>query len=133
MAQSSAADWGPILQLTRIAGTQGAAWLRGDEVHVAGPEGERTVEVPDDLRLPPPVPPDGDLMVTAYDLLHSTGIDLAPYTRLCEAFRHLIEGRQVPSDPVPATFRDGVANMAVLDAIRRSAAERRVVEVAEVA
>ena len=33
-------------------------------------------------------------------------------------------GRPVPDDPRPATFADGVADMSVLDAIRRSAAKR---------
>jgi hypothetical protein len=31
-------------------------------------------------------------------------------------------GAEPPAGPVPATFADGVANMAVLDAIRASAA-----------
>jgi predicted dehydrogenase len=43
---------------------------------------------------------------------------------LAERFRDLIQGREVPADPPHATFADGVAGMAVLDAIRRSAAER---------
>jgi predicted dehydrogenase len=55
-------------------------------------------------------------------MLHSMGIDLAPYTRLAETFRDLISGSPIPPDPRPATFADGVANMVVLDAIRRSAA-----------
>jgi predicted dehydrogenase len=45
---------------------------------------------------------------------------MAPYTRLCETFRALIEGRSVPDDPRPATFADGLAGMRVLDAIRES-------------
>jgi hypothetical protein len=32
-------------------------------------------------------------------------------------------------DPAPATFADGVAGQAVLDAVRRSAAERRWVDI----
>ena len=52
------------------------------------------------------------------------GIDLAPYTRLYEAFGNRIEGREIPSDPVPPTFADGVAVQAVLDAIRRSSKEK---------
>jgi predicted dehydrogenase len=43
---------------------------------------------------------------------------------MAETFADLIVGRPVPADPRPATFADGVADMAVLDAIRRSAAER---------
>ncbi|MFN3797554.1 MAG: gfo/Idh/MocA family oxidoreductase, partial [Sphingobium yanoikuyae] len=42
--------------------------------------------------------------------------------RLCEALRAGVEGRPMPDGvPVP-TFHDGVAAMALLDAIRRSAA-----------
>ena len=82
----------------------------------------RAIPVPDDLRGGPPDPPPGDLLVTAYDLLHSTGIDVGPYTRLAETFRDLILGQPVAGDPRPATFADGVANMMVLDAMRLSAA-----------
>jgi predicted dehydrogenase len=70
-------------------------------------------------------------MHTAYDLLHSTGIDLGPYTRLAETFRALIAGEAVPPEPPPPTFRDGVAAIEVLDAIRMSAREARTVEVGE--
>ena len=65
-----------------------------------------------------PEPPPADLLVTAYDLLHSFGIDYGPYVRLCEHFLARIEGRTPPTGAEPATFADGVANMAVLDAIR---------------
>jgi predicted dehydrogenase len=122
LMQSTAADWGPFLVATRIAGAKGTAWLEGDAVMVADRSGSRAVDVPGDLRLGPPDPPPGDLLVTAYDMLHSMGIDLAPYTRLAETFRDLISGSPIPPDPRPATFADGVASMVVLDAIRRSAA-----------
>jgi predicted dehydrogenase len=120
--QSTAADWGPIMMTTRIAGSQGTVWVEGDTVWLADRTGSRQVPVPDDLRVGPPDPPPPDLLVTAYDLLHSTGIDVGPYTRLAETFRDLVLGRPVAADPRPATFADGVADMAVLDAVRRSAA-----------
>jgi predicted dehydrogenase len=120
--ESSAGDLGSILAVTRVAGTLGTASIEGDSVTVADASGARTVDVPAGLVLAPPDPPPADLMVTTYDLLHSTGIDLAPFTRMAESFRDLILGRAVPSDPPVATFADGVANMAVLDAIRESAA-----------
>ena len=60
---------------------------------------------------PAPEPPPADLLVTAYDLLHSFGIDYGPYVRLCEHFLARIEGRTAPAGPQPATFVDGVANM----------------------
>jgi predicted dehydrogenase len=122
--QSSAGDWGPIQMVARIAGSAGTIWTEGDRVRVADANGTRDVPVPDDLVTPPPEPPPADLMTTAYDLLHSTGIDIGPYTRLAETFRDLIVGRDVPKDPAPATFADGVANMDVVDAIRRAASER---------
>ena len=41
-----------------------------------------------------------------------------------------ILGKQVADDPAPATFADDLADQKVLDAVRRSAAERRWVEIA---
>jgi predicted dehydrogenase len=119
---SSAADWGPIQIVARIAGTEATVWVDGDRVQIADRSGTRVVPVPDDLVTAPPAPPDGDLLSSAYDLLHATGVDVGPYTRLAETFRALIAGEPVASDPAPATFADGVANMEVLDAIRIAAA-----------
>jgi predicted dehydrogenase len=122
--QSTAGAYGPPVFVTRIAGTAGTVWVDFDTVSVADATGQRQVPVPDDLVLAPPDPPPGDLLVSAYDQLHAFGIDLPPYTRLYETFADLAAGRPVPDDPKPATFADGVADMAVLDAIRRSNAER---------
>lgn len=121
--QSTAADFGPFFAATRIVGSTGTVWTEGDAVKVADRSGTESVPVPADLRLPPPDPPPSDLLHTAYDRLHAGGIDLGPYTRLCETFRDRILGRPVAADPIPPTFADGVAGMAVLDAIRRSAAK----------
>jgi predicted dehydrogenase len=55
------------------------------------------------------------------------GLDLGPYTRLAEHFHARITGAPPPSGPAPATFADGVADMVVLDAMRRSAHEHRTV------
>ena len=130
--QSVAADRGPMLFGTRVVGTSGTAWAEGDRVLVAGVEGTREIEMPSDLAVAAADPPPPDLMVTAYDLLHSTGIDVGPYTRLFERFRARIEGDDAAraSGPEPATFADGVATMEVLDAIRRSAREGTSVQVA---
>ncbi len=111
---------------TTISGTIGSAWLQGDDVFVdtdsgAGPQ---RVPVPADLVNPPPDPPPADLLVTTYDMWHSTGIDLAPFTRIYRVMRDRILGRDVADDPAAATFRDGAAAQAVLDAIRRSAHDR---------
>jgi predicted dehydrogenase len=120
--QSTASDRGPLVMMTRIVGSLGTVWAEGDTVRVADAAGTAVVDPPSDLDFGPPEPPPSDLLVTAYDLLHSTGIDVGPYTGLMTAFRALVEGRPIADDPRPATFADGVANMAVLDAIRRSAA-----------
>ena len=52
--------------------------------HGAGPE---AVPVPGDLPVVAPDPPPPELLHTAYDMWHSMGIDLAPYTRLYEVLR----------------------------------------------
>ncbi|HEY7946694.1 MAG TPA: Gfo/Idh/MocA family oxidoreductase [Acidimicrobiales bacterium] len=120
--QSSAASWGPMLIHTRIAGTEGTLSIAGDSVRVADAHGDNALAVPPDMVTDAPVAPPADLLVTAYDLLHSTGIDLAPYTALARAFRGRILGLEVAAEPALPTFADGVAAMAVLDAARRSAA-----------
>jgi predicted dehydrogenase len=128
--QSVASDRGPMLFGTRIVGSGGTAWLEGDRVQLADASGTRDVELPADLAVEASAPPPADLMHTAYDLLHSTGIDFGPYTRLATVFRDAITGRKTATfDPQPATFADGVASMAALDAIRRSARDGTTVEV----
>jgi predicted dehydrogenase len=121
--QSTAADFGPFLAAIRIVGSTGTVWTEGDAVKVADRSGTETVEVSADLRHGPPNPPPAELLHTAYDRLHAGGTDLGPFTRLCEVFRDQILGRPVAADPIPPTFADGVAGMAVLDAIRRSDAK----------
>ena len=120
--QSSSASWGPMLIHTRIAGTGGTLIIAGETVRVADRHGERTVDPPQDMVGQAPVPPEADLLVTAYDLLHATGIDRGPYTALARAFRRRILGLAVEEEPSLPTFADGMAAMAVLDAARRSAA-----------
>jgi predicted dehydrogenase len=122
--QSSAAARGPFASCTRFVGSRGTLWIEGDSVGVADASGERILETPEDLQLPPPEPPPAELLSTTYDMLHSMGIDLGPYTRLYETFRDRILGRPVADDPRAATFADGVAVQAVLDAIRRSSEEK---------
>src|SRR5262245_51359777 len=129
--QSTAADFGPFLAATRIVGSTGTVWTEGDTVKVTDRAGTETVPVPPDLVHPAPDPPPADLLHTSYDRLHAGGTDLGPFTRLCEVFRDRILGRPVAADPIPPTFADGVAGMAVLDAIRRSAAKGGWVAVAD--
>lgn len=129
--QSTAGAFGPMDFITRISGTKGTVWLQGENVCVADAGGTRTLEVPEDLRTLPPEPPPSELMVTTYDHLHAAGFDLGPYTKLAEYMRDRILGREAVSDPAPATFADGLAAQKILDAIRKSSAERSWVEVEE--
>jgi predicted dehydrogenase len=118
---SSCATGGQFVAATKVTGTGGAAWLQGEDVWIDTGSGPQQVPPPEDLPVTPPDPPPSELLVTTYDMWHSMGIDLTPYARL---FRHLaaaVTGEDVPDDPAPATFVDGVAGQAVLDAIRRSA------------
>jgi predicted dehydrogenase len=125
--QSSVADAGPPVHLTRIAGTRGSLWIDGPDVKVADAGGVRTLPVPDDLVLPPYEPPrwpaDRTANRTAYERMVSGGSEIRPATRMYEALRAMIAGTPPPPlGPRPATFADGVASMAVIDAIRESAA-----------
>ena len=124
--QSTSGDWGPPIVITRVAGSTGTAWIEGvgSTVKVADRTGVRVIPVSDDLptAVGPPLP-DG-LVTTTYDRMISHGMDFGPYTRLAEILRSRIEGRPPPPGPPPATFEDGVLQMAVLDAIRQSAADR---------
>jgi predicted dehydrogenase len=125
--QSTAADRGPILIETRVIGTDGSAWIDGlgDAVWIADGTGVRQVPVPADLQTTPPVPLPVGVLETTYERMIGHGLDLGAYTRLAEHFRARIEGSAPPPGPQPATFADGVADMAVLDAMRCSAAEGR--------
>lgn len=113
--QQTAAAWGPMSGITRVAGSKGSAWIDGTEAWIADVDGTRLLEIPDDLALPP-APPVSD------DPRHRfTHLELGPFTRLCEVLRAGVEGRTIePAAPV-ATFHDGLASVRVLDAIRRSA------------
>ncbi len=129
--QSTASDWGAPIVITRVVGSTGTAWIEGvgATVRVADATGTRTLPVPDDLSTQsgPPLP-DG-LVTGAYERMTAHGLDFGPYTRLAEVFKARIEGRPEPVGPVAATFEDGVRDIAVLDAVRRSAAEGRTVTV----
>jgi predicted dehydrogenase len=123
---------GPGLRATKVVGTKGAAWLDGFDVWLDDGSGPRQAPIPPDLAGPPPVSPPADLLRTAYDNLHSMGIDLDPYTRVYRVLRARILGEEVPAGPVAGTFADAVALQLVIDAVRRSAAEHTTVSVGPV-
>lgn len=114
--QQTGGSWGPLATMTRIAGTRGTLWSDEGAVRVADSTGVRTLTVPEDLALPA-IPTSGDI-----SRQQMAQLELAPFKRLCEAFRAAIDGHDAPGSVAPPTFADGLACMIVIDAIRRSAA-----------
>ena len=116
--QQSAGAWGPMATMWRCAGTKGTVWTEQGKVFVADKAGTRELPVPEDLVLPsPPAPADPNSANRA------SHFEIGPFTRFCEALRAGVEGHTVQS-PVPVpTFRDGLAAMRVLDAMRASSAQ----------
>lgn len=115
--QQCAGAWGPPATLWRCAGSKGTVWIEAGKVMLADKTGTRELPVPDDLQLPPS-PPAAD-PGSSNRLSH---FEIGPFTRLCEAMRDAITGREVRTAVKAPTFRDGLASMQVLDAIRTSAA-----------
>ena len=94
----------------RSGGAEGTLWSEGGVVRLADRNGVRELPVPEALQ--PPIGADGKPYPLALGL----------FIRLCEVLRAGVEGR-APANAVAApTFRDGLACMKVLDAIRASAA-----------
>jgi predicted dehydrogenase len=119
--QSTAADYGVLVE-TRVTGSRGAAWIEGvgATVKVAGPDGVVTWPVPDGVAFErAPKLPEG-AVTTTYEQMITFGVEYGPYVHLASAYRDLIAGKKV-AGPQPATFVDGVAQMAVLEAITESA------------
>lgn len=115
--QQTAGAWGTMATLWRCAGTRGTVWTEGGKVMLADRSGTHELPVPDDLALPPP-PPAADPNSSR----RMSHFEIGPFTRLTEALRDAIEGRE-PRSPVPVpTFRDGLASMRIIDAMRASSA-----------
>jgi predicted dehydrogenase len=104
--------WGAPASMLRVSGTRGTVWVEGGAVKIADRNGTRELPIPDDLKLPPPASGEDPRQ----------NMSLALFTRLCEGLRARIENRPSPTAVPLPTFADGVAGMAVLDAIRASAA-----------
>jgi predicted dehydrogenase len=119
--ESTAGDRGVLVE-TRVTGSRGAAWIEGvgATVKVARPDGVVTRPVPEGTGTEPaPALPEGAVRTT-YERMITFGVEFGPYTRLTATFRDLMAGK-VPAGPTPATFVDGVAQMAALEAIMESA------------
>jgi predicted dehydrogenase len=128
---------GPLIMGCKITGTAGGAWIQPGatfadpaEVWVENRDGGRRIEPPADLVNPPPTPfPIAELIQTEQDRWHTQGFDVAPYARLFAEMKLRMAGQPVTSRETAGDFRDAAAGQAVLDAVRRSARERRWVEV----
>jgi predicted dehydrogenase len=127
--QSTAGAYGMPVLCAKIYGSRGTLSIEGDNVTLADKSGIKTLDIPEDLVNPAPIPPPAEFMETTYDHLHAAGFDLAPYTKLCVLMRDQIQGKTIANDPAPATFADGVAGQKVLDAIRLASAAKRWVDI----
>ncbi len=132
---------GPFVMSTKVAGTRGAAWIQSgaafgdpEEVWVQDESGERRrIDMPAELTNAAPTPfPVSELIQTEMDRWHTQGFDVAPYAKLFSQMKAKMEGHAPPLPEPAGDFRDAAAGQAVLDAARRSAAERRWVEVEKV-
>jgi predicted dehydrogenase len=120
--QQSCGAFGGMTEITRIAGTEGSIWMDGAQLRFADRSGERELPIPPELQLSAGALGD-DPRHARLDWQLMAEVEIAPYTELCRSIHAAISGRD-PVSPVPmATFEDGVANMAVIDAVRASAAE----------
>jgi predicted dehydrogenase len=115
--QQTAAAWGPMSGMTRVAGTRGSVWIDGSDAWIADADGGR------------PIPVDADLALPAVDVSDDprhrfTHLELAPYTELLRSLHAAIDGTPLADASAVAvpTFADGLACVEVLDAIRASAA-----------
>lgn len=128
---------GPFVMSTKVAGSTGAAWIQSgkafgdpEQVWVQDAAGARQVPMPAELVNPAPEPFGiGELVQTEMDRWHSQGFDVAPYAKLFAQVKARIEGRPAPLPDAAGDFTDAAANQAILDAARRSAAERRWIDV----
>ena len=131
---------GPLVMATKVTGTEGGAWIQSgavfgdpEEVWVENAEGRRRIDMPAELVNPPPTPfPVSELIQTEQDRWHTQGFDVAPYAHLFREMKARIEGREPAIRERAGDFRDAAAGQAVLDAVRRSAAQQAWIKVERV-
>ena len=130
--QQSTSAFGPFTEVTQVTGSLGTVWTDSDGLHVGDRSGSRLLPIPDDLILPPAPDLGADERQARPDWKIMAETEIAPYTQLCRALRARILGEEAVSPITIATFADGLANMRVMDAIRRSAAQGgRLVRIAD--
>jgi len=128
---------GPLVMATKVVGSVGGAWIQSgaafgdpEEVWIETGDGKRKIDMPQELVNPPPAPfAISELIQTEQDRWHTQGFDVAPYAKLFAEMKARIEGREPPIPERAGTFRDAAAGQAVLDAVRKSAAEQRWINV----
>lgn len=111
--QQSAVSWGPRLTMVRIAGSEATAWIDERGTLWCAGRGREPFEVPidADLRLPDVAPPEQSGPFARWEF--------PAFIRQAERFADAIEGR-TSEGPAAATFVDGVACQAVMDAAREA-------------
>jgi predicted dehydrogenase len=119
---SSCAVTGPPIPITKISGSRGAAWADDDTVWADTGKGPHRVPDPEDMpRLPPQRPNPDFLPPYSRDTgWHTSGLDRVAFARLYGQLYARLHQTPISDSPPAATFADGAATQAILDAIRRS-------------
>ena len=116
--QQSAVSWGPRLTMIRITGSEATAWIdeRGTLWCAGRARDPFAVHIDADLRLPDATPPAESGRFARWEF--------PAFLRQAERFADAIEGRAADG-PAAATFADGVACQAVMDAAREGSQRGR--------
>jgi predicted dehydrogenase len=121
--------------VNRVSGTDATASVEMDPntfkpmLSITDRAGKHAVPAPEDVAVPSAldVLPSSE-ETSAYDAIHNVVSGSPEYIMQAAAFRAAIEGRA--AGPVtPASFADGVAHMAVIEAVEKSAQRREWVSV----
>ncbi|KAA0120631.1 Gfo/Idh/MocA family protein [Mycolicibacterium sp. P9-22] len=138
--QSSVGTFGPPVSLTRISGTEGTVWISPEnDVMLAGKNGaterlpvDSASSMPHGGPIEAPAEVHGDTTLSR-SLARATARFAEPTRRLYKAFRaSILSDDGDVGDPALPTFRDGLANTAVHEAVRRSIGTGATCAVAEV-
>ena len=122
-------------QVSRVSGTDATASIEIDpstfqpKLWITDRNGRRPAPAPEDIALPGAldVLPSTE-QTSAYDAIHNVVSGSPEYIMQAAAFRNAIAGRDV--GPVtPANFGDGVAHMAVIEAVEKAAREHTWVKI----